>query len=197
MVHEYVSIPKELVLRIHDELPVAAEGFNAESNLDYLFETVKEFPESAGIIPPDLETKIVYVASYLLFHLVKGHPFNDGNKRTAFLTFSLFLMVNQHSPNYSEAKSNEALEKINELIKNGKKPVEAIEETFQQNRNSNEYHLIRLLFELGGADPKNTYKSPLEIYTSVRSLIIKLEDEKFPHPWLRGFIHNILKKVRK
>jgi len=32
-----------------------------------------------------------------LYHITKNHPFNDGNKRTAFIISLVFLKVN-HSP---------------------------------------------------------------------------------------------------
>lgn len=196
MALEYTLLPKLFVYLIHDQLELEAPGFNLQSNFDYLFDTINEFPESAGIIPQSTEEKIIFVASYLIFHLTKGHPFNDGNKRTAFLSFSIFLMQNGLSPHYSEAKSNEALDKITELIQNKKRPLEAIEDTFKGNPNSNEYKLIRLLFELSGANPVVQYNSPIDIYPKIRELVIRREDEKFGHPWLVNFVDGILKKLQ-
>jgi len=34
-------------------------------------------------------------SAVLLFHLVKNHPFNDGNKRTAFLSWVAFCEMNR------------------------------------------------------------------------------------------------------
>lgn len=193
---EYKSVQKELALKIHESLPLDAKGFVLKSNFEFLFETVNEFPESAGIIPSDVQTKIIYVACYLIFYLTKRHPFSDGNKRTAFLSFSIFLMGNGFSPFYSEAKSNEALDKITQLISNGERPLAAIEETFKDNKGSREYKLIRLLFELSGADPAVNYESPVDIYPQIKLLVIRAEDEKFAHPWLFEFIQTILKKLK-
>ncbi len=35
------------------------------------------------------------VASYIIYHIAKGHVFLDGNKRTAFMTGTVFLAYNR------------------------------------------------------------------------------------------------------
>ncbi len=43
-----------------------------------------------------LHKDLYEMAAAYLFHLVKNHAFNDGNKRIAALTASVFLQVNGH-----------------------------------------------------------------------------------------------------
>ncbi len=41
-----------------------------------------------------LHTNIYEMAAAYLFHIVKNHPFNDGNKRTGAVTALVFLTLN-------------------------------------------------------------------------------------------------------
>lgn len=194
MSFEYGRIPKELVSMIHDELEVAASGFISVENFEYLFGTIEEFPERAGITPIDLKDKIIHMASYLVFHLVKGHPFNDGNKRTAFISFSYFLLINNIFPNYSEEKSTNAMKEIIRQINSGVRPLEAIEAVFKGNSDSNEYKLIKLLFELSGVDPNKNYESPVDIVPLIRGLVSELPEKPDKH-FLIGFLEKIKNKL--
>lgn len=59
---------------------------------------------SWGDAYPSLEEK----ASQLLYFIIKDHPFNDGNKRTASFLFTLFLKKNDfHLKNNGEYKIND------------------------------------------------------------------------------------------
>lgn len=48
----------------------------------------------------DLHKTIYDKAAAYLFHIVKNHPFNDGNKRTGAGSALMFLRVNGIDPNY-------------------------------------------------------------------------------------------------
>ncbi len=43
---------------------------------------------------PDFRTKVIKKAAFMLERLCCGHPFLDGNKRTAFITVASFLQKN-------------------------------------------------------------------------------------------------------
>ncbi len=167
----YFALSKADILAIHKKLILQAEGFNSESNLDFIFGGLDEFPEKAGVFPQSVEEKIAYLATYLLFHLVKGHCFNDGNKRAAFVAFGAQLIENGLEPTYSEQYAHKKLDTINEKIEGGQRPLDAINETFSYDFNSPEYKIIWLVFELAGGNENVTYDSPLEIYPIVHSLI--------------------------
>ena len=40
-------------------------------------------------------------AAAYLYHITKNHPFNDGNKRTAFITTLAFLKINNAKISFS------------------------------------------------------------------------------------------------
>ncbi|MFN7903606.1 MAG: type II toxin-antitoxin system death-on-curing family toxin [Pseudobdellovibrionaceae bacterium] len=56
----------------------------------------------AGIGDEYLHKDIFEMAAAYLFHLVKNHAFNDGNKRIAALAASVFLQVNGFMVNANE-----------------------------------------------------------------------------------------------
>ena len=71
---------------------VALEGQThsiQSSALDYLDIAASRFEDE-----PDFRKKIFKKAAYILERLCCGHPFIDGNKRTAFLATALFLTQN-------------------------------------------------------------------------------------------------------
>ncbi|MDP2666005.1 MAG: Fic family protein [Candidatus Diapherotrites archaeon] len=164
-------LTREDILDIHDRIHVQSNGFMSSENLNFIIDQIKDFPELAGIEPRSPQEKVVYCASYLLFHLVKGHCFNDGNKRTAFISFNFFLHNNQFDPTYDEENIKSKLIQINQKINQGSKPFDAINEIFGKNSESPDFRLITLLFELAGANPKISYLSPLEIVQSVQTFI--------------------------
>jgi death-on-curing protein len=49
---------------------------------------------SAGIAGDYLHTDIYEMAAAYLFHIVRNHPFIDGNKRTGAVASVVFLMMN-------------------------------------------------------------------------------------------------------
>lgn len=49
------------------------------------------------------EKEITYLAATYFFHIIKNHPFNDGNKRTGLLTAVKFLAKNHYEIEVSSA----------------------------------------------------------------------------------------------
>ncbi len=164
-------LSKDDIIAIHDKLALAASGFNSETNLDFIQDMVKDFPENAGIFPSNEDEKVVYLATYFLFHLVKGHCFNDGNKRTAFVVFQYQLKNSGVETKYDEKRIDQQLTIINQNMDAGEKPLDAINKVFNYDFSSDEYKLIWLIFELAGGNENINYNSPLEVYPIVHGLI--------------------------
>ncbi len=59
-----------------------------------------------------LHTDIYEMASAYLFHIVKNHPFVDGNKRTGTVAALVFLALNGYSFNASEFDLTETVLKL-------------------------------------------------------------------------------------
>ena len=55
------------------------------------------------------KTDIPELAAAYGFGIARSHPFNDGNKRIAFLSVGLFLSLNGYELNSSEAEAVEAI----------------------------------------------------------------------------------------
>ena len=66
-----------------------------------LLESALEMPKS-GFGGAHFHTTIFEMAAAYLFHLVKNHPFVDGNKRIGFGCADLFLAMNQIELTMSE-----------------------------------------------------------------------------------------------
>jgi death-on-curing protein len=86
----WLWIPKRSVLGAHAKSLAAfggADGMRDEG----LLESALARPENlAAYGDPD----VFSLAASYAFGIVRNHPFVDGNKRTAFLTASLFLELN-------------------------------------------------------------------------------------------------------
>lgn len=187
-----------LIFCINESLERHGNGFISKGNFDYFCQTFKDFPEGSPvkIIPDSKEDKITYVASYFLFHLIAGHPFTDGNKRTAFISVTILLTKNKMLTNYSEEKISNYLEKINRLIENGENPQQAIKKFEGDIKDSPEYELIKLLFDIAGGGDRR-YESPLEVYPKMKSFIIKLQEEQQLPAEKAGFIIKTLERVEQ
>lgn len=87
-----ISYPsKDSVIRANKRL-VALEGqihSIQSSALDYLDIAAYRFEDE-----PDFRMRVIKKAAYILERLCCGHPFLDGNKRTAFATVASFLQKN-------------------------------------------------------------------------------------------------------
>lgn len=56
-----------------------------------------------------LHNDICAMAAAYLFHIVKNHPFVDGNKRTGTVAALIFLLMNGHEFNFTEDELVEAV----------------------------------------------------------------------------------------
>jgi hypothetical protein len=169
---EYIRLSREVIEKIHRWLPLQSTGFNSEGNLQFILNTVDGFPELAGIIPRNSTDKVIWLASYLLFHLTKGHCFNDGNKRTAFASTNYFLQLNGFIINVADKVIKDKEECIERVLREGGTIDKAINAAFADDISSNEYRLAALIFGLSGVIQLGNYSSPIDIYPIVNSLII-------------------------
>jgi|SRR5882724_6604583 len=86
------------VLAIHDRLLAEHGGLEGVRDLG-LFESAMGRPKNAAAY----EKPTVFDLAALYAHgIAKNHPFNDGNKRTAFMAAYTFLALNGHQLNASE-----------------------------------------------------------------------------------------------
>lgn len=86
-------------LREHGGLP----GLRDENALEA---ALARAPEKAHHEP---STDLAALAAAYAFGLAKAHPFNDGNKRTAFLTAVIFLGLNGKDLDATEAEVVQAM----------------------------------------------------------------------------------------
>ena len=127
-----IFIPLEKVLEIHDRQIRNYGGDSSVRDIGLL--------ESAIAVPSSGVGDVYFhdfpfgMAAAYLFHIVKDHPFVDGNKRTGAVTALAFLAVNGYC---LEAKEND-LEKMVLSVAAGKIPKGAVADFFrrycQQNR---------------------------------------------------------------
>lgn len=85
-------IPFETVLRIHDQLVREYGGMLGILN-EGLLRSALEMPK-ARFNGRDLHRTIFDKTAAYLFHLIKNHPFVDGNKRTAAMVALDFFTTN-------------------------------------------------------------------------------------------------------
>jgi len=82
----------EFVLKTHDELIEQYGGAKGLLN-EGLLHSALEMPK-ARFDGKDLHRTIFDKTSAYLFHLIKNHPFVDGNKRTASMVAMVFFASN-------------------------------------------------------------------------------------------------------
>lgn len=82
----------EQVIALHQLQIEEFGGVNGVKDLGLLLSALGQ-PE-AGFENNYFHKDLFEMAAAYLFHLVKNHAFNDGNKRIAALTSSVFLQVN-------------------------------------------------------------------------------------------------------
>lgn len=68
-------------------------GYTAPGNLSYTIENVRNIHNKYK----NKETRVIFKAAFILYNLVFGHPFADGNKRTGVITANSFLEYNGYS----------------------------------------------------------------------------------------------------
>lgn len=82
----------EYVLEIHDELIREYGGAKGVLN-EGLLKSALEMPK-ARFNGKDLHRTIFDKTAAYLFHIIKNHPFVDGNKRTAAMVAMVFFVSN-------------------------------------------------------------------------------------------------------
>lgn len=85
----------EDVLDLHALQLAAFGGTRGVRDLDLLSSTVAQ-PQASALGPP-LDEDIVAIAAGYLFHIVRDHPFVDGNKGAGLLAALVFLDVNGYA----------------------------------------------------------------------------------------------------
>jgi death-on-curing protein len=93
-----------------------------------LLESAVAMPQ-AGFGEQYLHSNVFEMAAAYLFHIVKNHPFIDGNKRTGAMAAFTFLKLNQIRLSAGELK----FERLVRETAEGKVGKEKIAEFFQKN----------------------------------------------------------------
>ena len=95
----WVWLQREVVLAIHEE-QLAEHGGGAGLRDAGLLDSALARPQhSAAYGKPDVAT----LAAAYGYGLSRNHPFLDGNKRTAFVVLELFLQLNDHELDATDA----------------------------------------------------------------------------------------------
>ena len=90
MTTSYKWILESVVHAIHDEQLAEHGGLQGTRDLTLLQSALARPQNLSNYGEPD----IAEVAASYGYGISKNHPFNDGNKRTAFVVVELFLMLN-------------------------------------------------------------------------------------------------------
>jgi death-on-curing protein len=88
---EPIWIPKEVVLALHLR-QIAEHGGDAGMRDDSLLESALARPKQRHFYEQGVD--LCQLAASYAMGLAKNHPFVDGNKRTAFVVYRLFLIRN-------------------------------------------------------------------------------------------------------
>lgn len=126
---EYVSV--EQVLEIHKVMLEKFGGLQGVRDKNLLLSALESPKASFGGY--DLYPSIFEKAAAYLFHLTRNHPFNDGNKRTAYFVTVLFLESNNIKSPYKKtdledlvvltAEGKVSKEQLAFFLETGKMPV--------------------------------------------------------------------------
>lgn len=92
----------EQIIDYHDRLIEKYGGLHRIRDIG-LLESALGMPKAA-VFGQELHPTIYDKAAAYLFHIVKNHPFNDGNKRAGAFTACVFLSVNGVSVDFSDKK---------------------------------------------------------------------------------------------
>ncbi|HRK78084.1 MAG TPA: type II toxin-antitoxin system death-on-curing family toxin [Thiobacillus sp.] len=97
---DWIWLDRAVLIAAHDE-QLAEHGGAAGFRDEGLFDSALARPLNlAAYESPDV---CALAASYAVA-LAKNHPFVDGNKRTAFIAMELFLALNGHELNATDAE---------------------------------------------------------------------------------------------
>lgn len=118
----------EQILKMHAALVQKFGGLQGIRDANLLISAV-ETPKAA-MFGDELYPTVYDKASVYLFHIVRNHPFNDGNKRTGFAVSYLFLKANKVPIRFEDeiyeefvveiAKAKKTKEEIAYFFKHGK-----------------------------------------------------------------------------
>lgn len=86
----YIWVIESVVHAIHDEQIAEHGGLSGTRDIALLNSALARPKNLAEYEQPD----IADLAACYGYGIAKNHPFNDGNKRTAFVVMELFLMIN-------------------------------------------------------------------------------------------------------
>lgn len=87
---EYVWVEEKIVFAIHDEQLAEHGGLSGARDTKLLQSALARPQNLLNYGAPD----IVELAAAYGYGISRNHPFNDGNKRTAFVVTELFLLLN-------------------------------------------------------------------------------------------------------
>jgi death-on-curing protein len=119
---EVIEIHRDMIERYGGSFGIRDQG---------LLESAVAMPR-AGFGGQYLHSSVFEMAAAYLFHIVKNHPFIDGNKRTGAMAAFTFLKLNHLTLNAREVKFERLVRKTAE----GKLGKEKIAEFFQNNSKS-------------------------------------------------------------
>lgn len=119
-------ITKEFVIKAN-QFYTSAFGQNQvvqqEANLDHYLERVQRYAE--GI--KDGRGKILRKAAFLLFHLAgDAHIFENGNKRTAYISMLRFLSINGLELRYAQVEEYDRAVKLIKETAEGRQTISGI-----------------------------------------------------------------------
>ena len=80
------------ILKIHQDQISRYGGDSGIRNIDLLLSAVAQ--PAAGVRDRYLHIDLIEMAAAYLFHIVRDHPFVDGNKRTGAVAALVFLILN-------------------------------------------------------------------------------------------------------
>tara|TARA_R110001592_G_scaffold240125_1_gene500130 strand:+ start:707 stop:1096 length:390 start_codon:yes stop_codon:yes gene_type:complete len=92
MTTQYKWILESVVHAIHDEQIAEHGGLQGSRDLTLLQSALGRPQNLVSYGEPD----IAELASSYGYGIARNHPFNDGNKRTAFVVVELFLLLNDY-----------------------------------------------------------------------------------------------------
>jgi len=116
----------EIVQRIHED-QIQRYGRRPGIRDVGLLESAVAMPQ-AGFGGQYFHTDLFEMAAAYLFHLVKNHPFVDGNNRMGAMTAYAFLELNGHTVNVPEQGFGDLVLKVAE----GKASKSAVAEFFRK-----------------------------------------------------------------
>jgi death-on-curing protein len=122
----------ETIVQMHDIFIDEFGGLGGIRDVNLLISAI-ETPK-ATMFGHELYSTIYDKAAAYLFHIIKNHPFNDGNKRTASMTAYMFLKLNKTAILFSD----ETYEQLVIDIADGKVAKESIAYFFEYGREPEE-----------------------------------------------------------